>query len=104
MQTNAKSLEIDRRKFLATTSGSLLAAAMPGTAKAAGPAGSASASFESSATRAPQTASGSLRKIPIGVFDPVYDHLSLDEMLERVSALGLERSEERRVGKECRSR
>src|SRR5579859_6552434 len=93
MQTNAKSLEIDRRKFLATTSGSLLAAAMPGTAKAAGPAGSASASFESSATRAPQTASGSLRKIPIGVFDPVYDHLSLDEMLERVSALGLEAME-----------
>lgn len=30
------------------------------------------------------------RKIPIGVFDPVYADLSLDEMLEKVSALGLE--------------
>ncbi|HXW54187.1 MAG TPA: sugar phosphate isomerase/epimerase [Candidatus Cybelea sp.] len=30
------------------------------------------------------------RKIPIGVFDPVYADLSLDAMLERISALGLE--------------
>jgi sugar phosphate isomerase/epimerase len=30
------------------------------------------------------------RKIPIGVFDPVYDKLSLDEMLEKISALGIE--------------
>jgi sugar phosphate isomerase/epimerase len=29
-------------------------------------------------------------KIPIGVFDPVYDHLSLDEMLNKISALGIE--------------
>jgi len=29
----------------------------------------------------------------IGVFDPVYDKLPLDEMLERVSALGLEAME-----------
>src|SRR4029077_8976183 len=93
MQTKAKSLGIDRRKFLATTSGSLLAATISRSAKAAVPAGGATASFESSPTRAPQTASGSLRKIPIGVFDPVYDHLSLDEMLERVSALGLEAME-----------
>ena len=26
----------------------------------------------------------------IGVFDPVYDHLSLEEMLEKISALGIE--------------
>jgi len=31
-----------------------------------------------------------LRKIPIGVFDPVYEKLSLDEMLDVISALGLE--------------
>jgi len=37
--------------------------------------------------------SGSLRKIPIGVFDPVYEKLSLDEMVDRVSALGLEAME-----------
>jgi sugar phosphate isomerase/epimerase len=34
-----------------------------------------------------------MRKIPIGVFDPVYDNLSLDAMLDRVSALGLEAME-----------
>ena len=33
------------------------------------------------------------RKIPIGVFDPVYAHLSLDAMLDKVSALGLEAME-----------
>lgn len=33
------------------------------------------------------------RKIPIGVFDPVYANLSLDDMLDRVSALGLEAME-----------
>lgn len=36
---------------------------------------------------------GKKKKIPIGVFDPVYDNLSLDEMLDRVSALGLEAME-----------
>jgi sugar phosphate isomerase/epimerase len=30
------------------------------------------------------------KKIPIGVFDPVYDALSLDAMLEKISALGIE--------------
>ncbi|MGB6884537.1 MAG: sugar phosphate isomerase/epimerase, partial [Candidatus Acidiferrum sp.] len=33
------------------------------------------------------------RKIPIGVFDPVYEKLSLDEMLDKVNALGLEAME-----------
>src|SRR5258708_26398979 len=36
---------------------------------------------------------GTKKKIPIGVFDPVYEHLSLDEMLDKVSALGLEAME-----------
>ena len=40
-----------------------------------------------------QTAKDGVRKIPIGVFDPVYDKLSLDEMLDKVSALGLEAME-----------
>jgi len=30
------------------------------------------------------------RKIPIGVFDPVFNHLSLDQMIEKISALGIE--------------
>ena len=33
------------------------------------------------------------KKIPIGVFDPVYAKLTLDEMLDKVSALGLEAME-----------
>lgn len=50
----------------------------------------------------PQPSSGSVfspeqpqrrKKIPIGVFDPVYENLSLDEMLDKVSALGLEAME-----------
>ncbi|MDP9161308.1 MAG: sugar phosphate isomerase/epimerase [Acidobacteriota bacterium] len=28
--------------------------------------------------------------MPIGVFDPVFDHLSLDEMIEKISRLGIE--------------
>ena len=93
MQTNAKSLEIDRRQFLARTSGSLLAAAIPCSAKAAGRTATSSGSSESSAVSSPQPAASSMRKIPIGVFDPVYEHLSLEQMLERVSALGLEAME-----------
>jgi sugar phosphate isomerase/epimerase len=79
-----------RRKFLATTGGLLAAAAaVPGlTPPAAGepalpPAGDSGGPL-------PQ---GVGRKIPIGVFDPVYGDLSLDEMLDRVSALGLEAME-----------
>jgi sugar phosphate isomerase/epimerase len=81
-----------RRRFLAATGGVLAAAAaVPGlTAPAA-------AKSASSATAAGDAggplAKGAGRKIPIGVFDPVYADLSLDEMLERVSALGLEAME-----------
>jgi len=76
-----KSSAIDRRQFLAATGG-LLAAAVPGAAKIA----------DVVATAAPPPSSpagkpaGSLRKIPIGVFDPVYEKLSLDAMLDKVSA------------------
>ena len=38
-------------------------------------------------------ASSNLRKIPIGVFDPVFDKLSLDEMLDKVAGYGLEAME-----------
>jgi len=60
---------------------------------------SRSSALASAASAGPVTASapkerplapGSARKIPIGVFDPVYDQLSLDEMIEKISALGLE--------------
>src|SRR5207248_1716442 len=79
---------MDRRKFLAA-SGGLLAATVPG--------GSimvhAAESVTSSAPAPNPWPAGSVRKIPIGVFDPVYENLSLDEMLDKVTALGLEAME-----------
>src|SRR6266404_5327576 len=88
MRKPRKDSALDRRQFLAATGG-LLAAAIPGSAKVAGV---VEAAVPSSSSRAPKL-SGSLRKIPIGVFDPVYDHLSLDAMLDKVNALGLEAME-----------
>ena len=84
--SSAISSSIDRRQFLAA-SGGLLAATVPGGSLMAG----RRKSIASSAS-APKP-SGNLRKIPIGVFDPVYEHLSLDAMLDKVTALGLEAME-----------
>jgi sugar phosphate isomerase/epimerase len=96
MKGRSKDSSIDRRQFLATTGASLLAATVLGASANAG-------SFENSGAgltnlhpvreAARSQAGGSLRKIPIGVFDPVYDKLSLDEMLDVVSGLGLEAME-----------
>ncbi|HSC44934.1 MAG TPA: sugar phosphate isomerase/epimerase [Candidatus Acidoferrum sp.] len=84
---------MNRRDFLSQTGSGLLAATIPMTAGWP-PDYSRSKETTESAARvsAPPTA-GSKKKIPIGVFDPVYDHLSLDEMLDRVTALGLEAME-----------
>jgi sugar phosphate isomerase/epimerase len=80
-----KDFTIDRRQFLAASSG-LLTAALPGAARLADVAESASPVTKHPAAKPP----GSMRKIPIGVFDPVYEKLSLDAMLDKVTALGLE--------------
>jgi sugar phosphate isomerase/epimerase len=93
MKSERKSSGIDRRQFLAASGGGLLAAAVPGAAKAVAAGGSGGAASKAMATGRGQAASGSLRKIPIGVFDPVYEKLSLDAMLDKVSALGLEAME-----------
>jgi sugar phosphate isomerase/epimerase len=100
---------IDRRQFLAATGGGLLAAAVPGAAKAASSVSAHSVSrtsvkgsmADSLGGLAPAPAGAgrgqgegkSMRRIPIGVFDPVYDKLSLDQMLDVVSGLGLEAME-----------
>ena len=84
--SSAISSSIDRRQFLAA-SGGLLAASVSGSSLMAG----RSKSIASSAS-APKP-SGNLRKIPIGVFDPVYESLSLDAMLDKVTGLGLEAME-----------
>src|SRR6202521_397039 len=88
MKKQPKNSAIGRREFLAATSG-LLAATVPG-AEMIAHAANSEAPFPSFPAAKP---SGNLRKIPIGVFDPVYEHLSLDAMLDKVTALGLEAME-----------
>ena len=73
-----------RRNFLAT-SGGLLAAAM-----AAPNAASALTNSSENASNSQMASKGSLRKIPIGVFDPVFGKLSLDEMIDKISGMGIE--------------
>lgn len=80
---------LDRREFLTAGGAGILAAAMPGTPAAAS--GNSGHSAEhSSFLRGEQASTGAKRKIPIGVFDPVYDKLSLDELIEKINSLGLE--------------
>ncbi len=88
MNKRPKDSAMGRRHFLAATT-TLLAAAVPGGATIA----NAPDSPVRASSREPAPAAGNLRKIPIGVFDPVYEHLSLDAMLDKVSALGLEAME-----------
>src|SRR5882762_9692475 len=88
MKSSRKSIGVDRREFLAATGTGLLAASMPNVVK-----GGTSSGLGAVSNSGAQASTSSLRKIPIGVFDPVYEKLSLDEMLDRVSALGLEAME-----------
>jgi sugar phosphate isomerase/epimerase len=89
MRSKRRGATLDRRQFLSTTGGGLLAATLPGVA--------GTADTEGAKTPQPNRntdgKSASKRKIPIGVFDPVYKDLSLDEMLDKVSALGFEAME-----------
>jgi sugar phosphate isomerase/epimerase len=91
MGGSGASKSIHRREFLASTGGGLLAAALPHGS------GNNEALMHGSSVQpgaSPQTeAPHKKSKIPIGVFDPVYDNLSMDEMLDKVSALGLEAME-----------
>jgi sugar phosphate isomerase/epimerase len=84
MAQNADPLSSTRRGFLGTT-GAVLAGAV------AGPHGFAAAaqSKESSGMSAPKPR----RKILIGVFDPVFPDLTLDQLLEKYASLGVEAAE-----------
>jgi sugar phosphate isomerase/epimerase len=79
---------LDRRQFLATGGTGLLAAAMPGAVHGAEMAGFVSK--EGNLSHSSQVSTGAKKKIPIGVFDPVYADLSLDAMIDKISGLGLE--------------
>ena len=74
---------LNRRQFLAASGTGLLAAAIPGATQLAG--ATPSVIVEELAKAAPQVPTGKKKKIPIGVFDPVYADLSLDAMLDKVS-------------------
>jgi len=95
MSARSRKDSVNRREFLSKTGAGLAAtAALP----AAGALAAVAAPFHTAAGSAnvapgPPSPVGAKRKIPIGVFDPVYEHLSLDEMLDKVSALGLEAME-----------
>ena len=75
---------MNRRQFLGTTAAALAAAplSMPVTAQ--------SAAQEASSEAGPGTSSGSLKKLPIGVFTPPFHKLSVDELLDKCSSLGIE--------------
>ena len=72
-----------RRSFLTTTGLVAAAVAAPRTTSAF-PASTTSESGEKSSS------STSLRKIPIGVFDPAFPNLSLEEMIDKVAGWGVE--------------
>jgi sugar phosphate isomerase/epimerase len=76
-----------RRSFLTMMSGVLGAAATKPRAASGSHRSTVAAAKQVPGQQEPRVPA---RKIPIGVFDPVYAHLSLDAMLEKLSALGLE--------------
>jgi sugar phosphate isomerase/epimerase len=89
MHKSESQVGVSRRQFIGAAGGAMATVAAAGSLAAEG------------ATRSVRTGSGSnsddaphkRKKIPIGVFDPVYEKLSLDEMLDKVTALGLEAME-----------
>ena len=73
-----------RRNFLATTGGVLAGAvAAPRVLSAAAP--------QSESSR--EAAHGARRKIPIGVFDPAFPDLTLDQLVDKYASLGVEAAE-----------
>lgn len=76
--------QLDRREFLSLSGSGLVAAAIPGVPVLESAVGATSERPASSVYPPAK------RKIPIGVFDPVYPDLSLDQMIEVIAGLGLE--------------
>jgi sugar phosphate isomerase/epimerase len=93
MNVRSRKHAVNRREFLCETgTGLLAAAAIPASTLAASSDSVATSEVFTSNSRS-SSPSGAKKKIPIGVFNPVYDHLSIDQMLDKVTALGLEAME-----------
>jgi sugar phosphate isomerase/epimerase len=71
-----------RRTFLAASGGLLAAAAVAAPKAASG--------LAEPKDKSDSNMQGSRRKIPIGVFDPAYGNMPLDEMINKISAIGVE--------------
>ena len=98
MARKPRSNPLSRRRFLAATGGML---AQIASGPAAAPTG-ARRGFEAINAEAPTLVTPSAqRKIPIGVFDPVFGHLSLDALLDKLQELGLEAVEIASAGPHC---
>jgi len=97
MGRGTASKSIHRRQFLASTGGGLLAAAIPGEGRSSGAlmtgGSTGGGGAQPRSAQSSENPAHKKSKIPIGVFDPVYDDLSIDAMLDKVSALGLEAME-----------
>jgi sugar phosphate isomerase/epimerase len=94
MNSRSRNGSVNRRQFLAKTGAGLaVAAALPVSAALNTSAESLAATPALGGALNPHTPAGAKKNIPIGVFDPVYEHDSLDAMLDKVHALGLEAME-----------
>ena len=94
MNVRSRKNAVNRREFLSKTGTGLLAAAtIPSAAALTTMPDSVAAREVSAPSSRYPFPSGAKKKIPIGVFNPVYDHLSIDEMIEKVGGLGLEAME-----------
>ncbi len=84
MANNFDPLSPTRRNFLTTTGGAIAGAvAAPRALSAAAP--------QTQGT--PASAPGSRRKIPIGVFDPAFPDLTLDQLVDKYQSMGVEAAE-----------
>jgi sugar phosphate isomerase/epimerase len=93
MNARSRKDAVNRREFLSKTGTGLVAAALPAAAVWPAMPDTSHAKDSAIAPSPSSSLAGTKKKIPIGVFDPVYDKLSLEDMLEKVSALGLEAME-----------
>jgi len=80
----------NRREFLTATGGLVAATLASAEPLSALSASSKAGPVSAAEPRGQGSTSNQPRKLLIGVFDPVYNNLSLDQMLEKISALQLE--------------